>query len=1128
MSARFIAQSPELAPAAQRQRQAADTAVSVWVAASAGAGKTRVLTDRLLRLMLEGANPAGLLALTYTRAAAKEMAARLIEQARALAIASPETRMARVFDLLETDEDLEAATERARSLYEQILETPGGLQIQTIHAFCQSLLGRFPFEAGLTPGFQAIEDAARNDLLIRASAQVLNTRDYGALKSLVQGDKLVDLIGALVKIDWAKLDAATRLRALDAQLGGGLAGQSVEGVLTNFATELEAQKPNLDALIALARTSKKATEPKFAHSLEAALRSPDAWAAMAPLLLTDKGARRANLMKSALIGEAPALCTLFELVEWTRERVRALRLYALNQDLLQFGQAVTAAFQAEKARRGVLDFDDLITYAQRLLAQDQGPTYVQYRLDQRIEHILVDEAQDTSTAQWQVISALAEPFFADDSGMDDRARTLFVVGDFKQSIYSFQGANPKLFQEKRQRFLAMAPTAMTSVDMVHSFRSAPVILDFVDHVAVRLSQGGLTGVDSQLLAHRAVQQARQGRVEVWPVPEAVEEKPKVDWQPLRQPQTGENPRAALGRLIARHIHRLCFDPAYAARPEAYLSEGRRLQPGDFLILLQNRRPEFANALIAELKALQVPVTGVDRLALTKELLVLDLLALGQVCVQPDDDLALAALLKSPLYGWSEAALFNLAHGRGAQSLMARLATVEPNLAAQLQALAAKIGQVSVYEFYATYLFVDGMRGHILSAVGPEAEEVMTLFLDRARAFDLEANGDLLGFLEAESASEQELKRDTSESRGEVRLMTVHGAKGLEAPVVILPDLRDPAKTGGARTDDQMVDVENVGPIWVPKGDFDVTQTKAAKDQSKAEAEAERERLFYVALTRAEERLIICAERPRETRGDKVPWYNTALDVAQAYGEAVDFDLAVLGWVAGPGFALGTLPPVPDQDVEISTLDDPIALPNWAHTRIDDAPERAGSLAPSSLGEVAVGAAAVGEAILAPTPRQQALQRGTLIHAALEHVAGKTRDKWHAQVTAFFTARAPDVSVAEREIWAQEVQAALENKDLQAFFDADSMAEVSLVGTVYGKAMAGQIDRLVVREDLGQVWILDYKTNRPPPRDARDIPPAYRAQMAAYTALLQPLYPAYEIRSFLFWTHTCTLMPVMEV
>ena len=1121
----FITQSTELTPAEARQRSAQDTRHSIWVAASAGAGKTRVLTDRVVRLLLEGTKPANILALTYTRAAAKEMEGRVIAQARKLALAKNEKRVQAVQELLGLSADEPPAPEvlvRAQSLYEEILETPSGMNIHTLHAFCQSLLGRFPFEAGLTPGFRVVEDEERVTILAQAVAKTLETSmAYQTLQASSRADQLQDLAAALVKVDWQSIPADVRRAAFDRALGGGFAGSSVQEVEANFVAALDRQRGALKALQQQAIASSTKTDQKFAAVIARALEERRALETLGCAMMTEGRLKRQGIHTKALEGH-PGLDWLLAEVPRATARLQGQRLYDLNAEVLAFGQEVAQIFAAEKRRRDVLDFDDLIEGARRIFAHDHGPTYVQYRLDQQISHILVDEAQDTSAEQWEIIRGLADPFFEDASSRTDRPRTLFVVGDFKQSIYSFQGAQPQLFADQRQHFDNLLQGDLRLVKMEHSFRSAPDILAFVDAVAAGAQGLGLQ--EAEVLRHQAVGQDIKGRVEVWPVPETPPQKVKPDWQPPCEPQGMDRPRAALGRVIAAYINRLCRDPAWAHQPEAHLSLGRRVQPEDFLILVENRRPVFANALISALKALNIPVTGVDRLKVAEELVVRDLLALGQVCLQPSDDLSLAALLKSPICGYDEDRLFALAYGRGEASVWDHLRTFDPSLFARLQDLARRVGRMSVYEFYATYLFAKGGRSHILAGSGPEADEVLSLFLDAARAHDLEFNGDLLGFIEAQRGSPRELKRSISEASGEVRIMTIHGAKGLEAPIVILPDLTDPVRSGRTHLSDQVVKTPNLGPIWVPAKGFDLGQTREAKEARREAAMAERERLFYVALTRARERLIICtdAQRKNQPKEGISTWYDRARTVVAQQGQGQNFELDVLGWPVSAGWAYGRLPDLPSGGTVSDQARSVRPLPDWARQGIvEPEPSPVQPLSPSSLLEEAASNAPV----LPPSTRNLALRRGTLIHTALEHLPGTPAATWPERLKRFFAIKAPDVAEAERQTWVKEMLAALDDPKIQPFFGSDSQGEVTVSGQIDGRSYVGQIDRLHIDRVKRRIHILDYKTNRPPPERAQDVAPAYQAQLRTYAQLIAPVYPGFEVRTSLFWTHSCHLMDI---
>lgn len=1116
-----------LSAAARQQAQAQDTSRSAWVAASAGAGKTRVLSSRILRLLIEGEEPQGILALTYTRAAATEMANRVIEAARDLTLTSLNDRQVRVTELLGLGPDEspnQEVLDRANRLYEYILETPGGLQIQTIHSFCQSLLGRFPFEAGLTPGFKVIEDEERQHILASVAAFALSKSEPSltTLKATVRDDAIVPLVSALVDVDWDNLDVTDRLEKFDQYLGGGFENYNVKKHQREFSSKLASRRKAISHLASLAADSAKPGDQKLSNTLFEALESRDALSILSAHFLTEGRLKKTGIHTRALDGQ--------DVLEWLKSailkyhsRVHSQKLFDLNSDIFKFGELVSKAFKAEKLRRSVIDFDDLISAANRLLSADSGPSYVQYRLDQKLNHVLVDEAQDTSREQWNIVAGLCDGFFDYADDMDRSNRTLFVVGDFKQSIYSFQGAEPALFDTWGKTFQIRAGERMHNIEMVHSFRSAPEILRFVDEVNGSLMHGGLSAADQPLRAHEAVQEDRVGMIQVWPVPEEPIEAEKVNWEPAKASRPSASRKQLLGQVIARHIYRICFDDSWENRPESFITDGdkvRRAQPGDFLVLVQSRKSEFAASLIGELKMLEVPVTGVDRLRMSGELVVKDLLALGEVCVQPRDDLSLAALLKSPLFGVDEEKLFDLSSTKGEANLIAKVQSSMPELAAQLSTLSRQVGQVSVYNFYANFLFSGGGRARILASAGPEAEDVLNVFLERARSFDTRNNGDLIGFIEIEKRSEQDFKRDTSESTDQVRLMTVHGAKGLEAPIVVLPDMYNLRNASSGRVLDQLVNLPTVGPVWFPTKAYHNEKTQLSRENNSRKIQAERERLLYVALTRAKERLIVCTDKAQGDRAQAGPWswFNRCLDVATKNGKSTNFELEELGWPLSSGFQIGS-PPQIGEGVQSATQDKHQSLLKFSplETEISKL-----VLNPSGYGNVS---APFTESNLPPKGRELALLRGTLMHAALEHLAGVPSLNWPERLESFYSFQAPDVESKLRNSWVKETISALGNPKLAAFFTGDSLSEVSVAGMIGDQLAVGQIDRLFVDSETATVNILDYKTNRPPPVDAKKVSSNYLNQMRDYASLVAPIYPGYSIKAWLFWTYTGELMDV---
>ncbi|MFK7751660.1 MAG: double-strand break repair helicase AddA, partial [Sedimentitalea sp.] len=859
-----------------RQVQAARPDASTWLAANAGSGKTRVLTDRVARLLLSGVQPQHILCLTYTKAAASEMQNRLFERLGGWAMLS-DTKLTQALDQLGLDGAI--TPDRlltARTLFARAIETPGGLKIQTIHSFCAALLRRFPLEAAVSPQFSEMEDRAA--ALLRT--QIIDDFAGGPEAGLIDGiaryetDTGLDgLIGDVVRQRGVFSQSVTRddlCRALALAPGYERADLRAQVFLGSEAQILR------DLVVALQAGSK--TDQKAAAKL-GHIDTPDV--ADLPLLetvfLNGKGAK---VPFGAKVGTFPTKATrdtiagLMPQLEAWMERVadaREARLSLLTLDkslaLIRFAQAFLPEYERRKQLRGWLDFDDLIQRARLLLNDPRVAEWVLYRLDGGIDHILVDEAQDTSPAQWDVIEKLTQEFTSGQGARTDVLRTIFVVGDKKQSIYSFQGADPDAFDRMQAHFgarLAAAGQTLEDLTLEYSFRSASVVLGLVDQVfqgqdAAGFPRGGL---------HRAFKSDLPGRVDLWPVVPKNDDKDERAWSdPLDRP-SAQHHAVVLANHIAAEIKHLIdsgatipvdADPGKFAR--------RAVQAGDFLILVQ-RRSDLFSEIIRACKAADLPIAGADRLKVGAELAVKDLGALLAFLATPEDSLSLATVLKSPLGGWDEQALFDLAHRRTGpylwQALRDRGAEF-PETLAFLNDLRDQTDFLRPFDLIERVLTRHDGRRKLLGRLGPEAEDGINALLSQALAYERTEVPSLTGFLAWMETDDLEIKRQVSAAGDMVRVMTVHGAKGLEAPVVILPD------TGPrpVRDRDSMADLGGTT-IWKPRADDHPTALRSYGDARRLREEQERQRLLYVALTRAEKWLIVAAAGDPDKMDDS--WY----------------------------------------------------------------------------------------------------------------------------------------------------------------------------------------------------------------------------------------------------------------
>lgn len=1119
--------------AGRAQRRATTPAHSAWVEANAGTGKTKVLTDRVTRLLLAGVPPQRILCLTFTKAAAAEMRNRLAVQLGRWAMAEPDQLDEEIKDLIDRAPE---AQERviARRLFARVLDAPGGINILTIHAFCQALLKRFPLEAGVAPGFEVLDEVDAAALLRQAQdEQVEALARPTAPQELV--DALAAVAGRISVAEYAEL--MTRLLGERAWLLARVRDEAgLQRLRQRLVRRLRCETvPALDE--ASLRTATRAllgsgkTDVARGQAIARRLETGEEPEEYRAVFFTDKGELRSTLASKAAIKAMPTIENVLADEAERLECVRGRSLVELTIALLRLGLDITERYAGAKRRHAALDYDDLIVVTRRLLETAESAAWVLYKLDGGIDHVLVDEAQDTNPDQWEVIRRLTEEFFTG-QGAVDRDRTVFAVGDTKQSIFGFQRADPRKLAEMRQWFDDRSREAnkqFAPVELTVSFRSTPAVLDAVDWVFAQ-DEAARGVAPAGQVTHLASRKDEPGRVELWPLVQS--EKEEVDTTDLAAAQRAPAlPHERLARLIATHAKSLIGK-------ERRARHGEILHAGHFMVLVR-RRNEFVNALVRALKREHIEVAGVDRLDLAEELAIQDLLALARFVLLPQDDLNLACLLKSPLIGLDEERLFALAWkrpGRLWQALRER--SSEPEFAeahARLAAWLARADFVTPFDFFAQVLGPEGGRKRLLERLGREASDPIDELLARALQYQRADTGSLQGFLRWFEAGGGEIKRDLDQNRRhEVRILTVHASKGLQAPIVYLPDTtRVPQEAERLLTGH-----DGEAKLWLPRAGDANEAARAWRAQVQELALEEQNRLLYVAMTRAEDRLYvggwIGARRP-----DRGCWYERISEGFAASSEsesgsrvravAKPFDFTSLlgadGW-SGNGFELTNQGRIETPRQEELAIGETVPLPPWVGRTAPAEPDPPAPLAPSQpLPDEAV----TSPRALSPlgTGDSQRWQRGRLLHEVLRHLPGVPPADRLDAARRFLAQPAHGLGADQAEQWAGEALAVTEASDHAALFAPGSRAEVPLIGTVRTPrgtfTVSGQIDRLAITDS--EVLIVDFKTNRPPPAAATDVPLAYRRQLALYRALLQGIYPKHRVRAFLLWTAAPLLMEI---
>ena len=1097
--------------ATRAQIEAARPDASTWLAANAGSGKTRVLTDRVARLLLSDVSPEHILCLTYTKAAASEMQNRLFKRLGAWAmLGNAELRDALAELGIDGPFDSEQLR-KARRLFALAIETPGGLKIQTIHSFCASLLRRFPLEAGVSPQFTEIEDRAadllRADILDEMSAGA-DAPLVSAMARIFRGDDFGKLTKTIVGMREAfseDLERADVLALLDQP--AQLTRESLESHV------FKGDEADLVTAILPALRGGGATDKGAADRLERIAHFDlDALPELEKMFLFGKSAKESH---SAKIGKFPTKATqtaiadyLPDLEDWMRRvedaRPARLALEAVDKTLVlhAFAGRFIALYEAAKQRRGWLDFDDLILRARALLTDRNVAAWVLYRIDGGIDHILVDEAQDTSRPQWDVIETLTGEFFSGAGARPDTQRTIFVVGDKKQSIYSFQGADPQEFDRMSAIFeqkITEAHQVFQHRSLDYSFRSSSAILRLVDTVFDRRRRPDF---DKQT-EHIAFKENLPGRVDLWPLVPKDDSKNDQPWTDPLDRLAAQHETVVLADQIAARIKQM-IDPD---NPTFIADDGREkgkvirrpVEPGDFLILVQRRSSLFAE-IIRACKAAGLPIAGADRLKVGGELAVRDLAALLSFLATPDDSLSLATALKSPLFGWSEQQVFDLAHRRSAPSLWQALRGRDADFPRTLQVLNDLRGQV---DFLRPYDLIERMltrhdgRRALLARLGPEAEDGINAMLSQALAYERTDVPSLTGFIEWMQTDALEIKRQIDSASNQIRVMTVHGSKGLEAPIVILPD------TGKRviQIRDEVIRLDGT-PFWKPASDEMPEPLEARTAEIRAAQEAERLRLLYVAMTRAEKWLIVAAAG--NLANDGSDWFQIIAEAMDHVNAVADPETGILRFQEGDWDSLEKV--VPDRKSQEAPVLEPVfstPVPLFAYP--------AAVLPPSDLGGPKALPGDMGE------DTEAAMAFGTLVHSLLEKLPGLAEPAFlHAALRLTERAAPQD---AERAL--SDARRVLDDPALASVFAPGSLPEVALTGWAAGRRMHGVIDRLIIEDD--RVLLVDFKTNRTVPETPDACPEGILRQMGAYVAMLAPIYPDHRIEAAILWTAVPRLM-----
>lgn len=1125
-------------PLVDNQARAVDPLDSVWLSASAGTGKTQVLSARVLRLLLApNVRPENILCLTFTKAGAAEMAER-VNSVLARWVRLDQTRLFNELEHIGAAPTPDMLT-RARTLFASVLDCPGGgLRIDTLHAFAQWLLAAFPEEAGLIPGTRPMEDRDRDLLAHRVLADLLVTWEEGSETEAIAALENLSLrMGADKARAWLMRCAEARdvwfgpggwqepirnrverLLGLDVDTGAETVAALCEDGMFDCAALVRCLEVNRAWGATTGNSCAEVIESWLAGDLAARL---DACDDLAAVLFTQKGDIRSLKALEKLDANYPGMAERVRTcLDAVRERRTLIELVDRLTPALSVGRRFAIAWDEAKVREGLVDFDDLIRRAASLLAEPGLGEWIRYKLDRRFDHILVDEAQDTNEAQWSIIRALTEDFFTGLGQRDGKLRTIFVVGDYKQAIFRFQGTSPENFRIAKERFAAEMSEAahnarqmrppldareLVELGLGRSYRTAQPVLDFVDGAIEAIGPANFGLKESP---ERHVGEQRPGLVTLW---NPVNSRPDDE-------EDGEGPESWLSEPERRMADRIAEQVKRMIGHFPLVKYGRPAGPGDVMVLVRKRK-ELAGLIVARLHAAGVPVAGVDRLRLGAPLAVKDLMAALRFAAQPLDDLSLAALLVSPLVGWSQEQLLEHGHRPAKVPLWSQLrSSRNAEVLAMRELLDPLLARADFDPPQALlhWLLVgmwDGRR-KLVARLGREANDPVDELLNATLAYSASNTPSLHGFIRWFDAGEGELKREAGVSENLVRVMTVHGSKGLQAPIVILADATgnpDSSRTRGLVLEEAIAGGEG---RKIPLPDLR-TEEKVGRiaqaDQIARRAEREEHwRLLYVAMTRAEEALFIggaLGKREAEPAADS--WYARLAPLMR--GEPIADPV----WGERREWGERAAPIGVREQVALPLHPGP---PAWAITPAGPEPRPPRPLAPSAAGEDQAS-----DPPLPPGGSTEAARRGVLIHRLLERLPEIAPHERVERASAWLARHARDLGDDDRAALLGQAIGVIDDPHWADLFGPGALAEVPFAATVGGQVIAGTVDRLLI--EPARVLVADFKTARRPPASLDEVPLETLRQMAAYAAALAVIYPGRTIEATVLYTQDPRLIPI---
>jgi len=1100
------------------QQIASNPRNSAWVFASAGSGKTKILTDRVLRLLLDNVSPNKILCLTFTKVAAAEMQSR-INNELAKWILCDNAELQKKLTALSGDFPTENELKRARILFVKILDEDSKIKVQTIHSFCQTLIKIFPFEAKVKPNFEVLESNQEKLLLKTAQKEVLKKALVNEdLKKLVQETNaklheesfsglVANLLNKKEQLNSLK-EKFFGIENIIAEIfknfgfrneDGNISKKSLEQIQDDEAKNFQQQNqpslrdPELDLgsiifykfaaqinhqnhlkLALELENSQLVTNIKLATAIRKFLNNLtlENFSDYKLAFFTQEGNPRklskniaANLELSSIFSDCCQLINDFS------DQLNSLKIANDSALLLRFVDHILENYSQLKKQNSVLDYNDLIVETNRLLANPDFSNWVKLKMDSSFDHILIDESQDTNHQQWNIIKALSEDFFTGLSSSNKR-RSIFIVGDEKQSIYSFQGAEPNISAEIFAHFAEKLGNNLKKIELNNSFRSQAKILQAVDDVFSKEERKKAISKVSEFQAHKPIREGL-GKVEIWPqIQKGKTEKKEINFEwkiDFSKDETQEEEEEILAEIIAHKI---------SLRVDSKLANY-----GDFMILLRNRTNGFDKALAKFFHQYQIPFTSVSKIKFSENILIQDLLSAAKFVLLPHDDLNLACLLKSPIFAISEEELFEICQFKNKHetNIFNSLAQLEKfrEIKNNLDELIIKSQQLNCFEFFYFLLHQKNHQQNFLATFGHENLEILDKLLLSVFDFCQNFSPNLQKYLEFIEKLDFEISLSSDEN-DRVKITTIHSAKGLQAKIVMIPDCSyNFNQLLSAKEEISWIEFgEDKIPVWCRKKEDENLLLKKHRTHKLIEAKEEYLRLLYVAMTRAENELYVGSFGKAK---DPECWYEIVKNSVIG-AKIVELEEFLKITETENSSMKKIFKQFQNDDAVNLQMSSTLA---WRHSEPDSRSIAQNQIKPSQI-------------------------KGRLVHKIFE-VIGKNsaEDKnWLQEIAKKIIEKEEFLSEGEKNKIQQDLSDFIGSQHFEKLFSGKVRCEVDIVGQKNLK----RIDLLVEQEN--EILIVDYKSDETLPNV---VPKQYLRQLNEYKKLVEEIYVGKEIKIAIFWT-----------